>query len=137
MRWRPPSGAAHKSRLAPVAAAAATTAVIPAGAGVVHAEVGAAHVAVTRARLTRLSRGDNPAATTAIQEVMGHLFAGNHAGAHRQPGGESARDAGADPAAAHRLGAVAAGSVGSTRAAHAGPRRGILDVGVSPAEHHQ
>src|ERR1700733_8888558 len=111
MRWRPPSAAVReRGLLAPVAAAAAvrTAAVIPAGARGVHAKVGPSQCPVTEAGLAGLSRRNHAAAAAAIQEVMGQLFTGHHAGTDRQPGGKSARDAGADSAAAHRCRAIAA-----------------------------
>src|SRR5271163_4152990 len=126
--------------LAPVAAAAARTAVIPARAGIVHAEVGAAHVGVTEAGIAGFGRGyDAATAAAAVEEVMSQLFAGNHPGADGKPGGQSARDAGADSAAAHGCGTVAAGAISpGCAAAHSGaPRSGVLHVGITPTKDHK
>src|SRR5882762_10199411 len=87
-KWGLDTAPEARGWLAPIAAATATrpAAVIPAGAGVVHAEVGATHVAIAEARVARLGGGYDTAAAAAaaVQEMMGEFFAGNHACAHGQ-----------------------------------------------------
>jgi hypothetical protein len=88
------TGAVYRGwfKLAPVvsAAAAAETAAIVPGAGVVRAEVGAAHVAVAGAGLSRIrGRYHTAVAPAAIQEMMRQFLTGNHARAHRQAGGQA------------------------------------------------
>jgi hypothetical protein len=67
-----------------VSAAAAATAPIVPGAGVVDAEIATAHVAVAGlVPIAVFGRWDYGAFTSAaIQEVMGQLFARNYTGAH-------------------------------------------------------
>src|SRR5258707_527320 len=73
------------SGLAPVVAAAATSAAIVPGTGIIRAEVRTAHVAIAGAGLGGLGRWyDATLVSAAVQEVMRQFLAGHDAGTHGQ-----------------------------------------------------